>query len=83
MICTARKPGFFVSRGKGKALGRAGVPGMPDPAGRCHVGGDAFFLEVHEDPEQGLSDGPNMLYLDVVEELMSEVMGIRKAAGLG
>lgn len=46
------------------------------------AGVDAFFLEVHEDPEKGLSDGPNMLYLDDVEELMAEVAGIRKAIGL-
>ncbi|MEN8149517.1 MAG: 3-deoxy-8-phosphooctulonate synthase [Planctomycetota bacterium] len=46
------------------------------------AGVDAFFLEVHEDPEKALSDGPNMLYLDDIEELMAEVAGIRKAIGL-
>jgi 2-dehydro-3-deoxyphosphooctonate aldolase (KDO 8-P synthase) len=46
------------------------------------AGADAFFLEVHEDPEKALSDGPNMLYLDDVPELMREVQAIRRATGL-
>ncbi len=31
------------------------------------VGVDAFFMEVHPEPEAALCDGPNMLHLDVVE----------------
>jgi len=46
------------------------------------AGADAFFLEVHEDPERALSDGPNMLRLDTLEELMAEVQAIRRAIGL-
>ena len=40
-------------------LARAGVA----------VGVDALFMEVHEDPDQALSDGPNSLPLREVEEL--------------
>ena len=46
------------------------------------AGVDAFFTEVHEDPDHALSDGPNMLHLDDLEELMREVAAIRKAIGL-
>jgi 2-dehydro-3-deoxyphosphooctonate aldolase (KDO 8-P synthase) len=45
------------------------------------AGADAFFLEVHEDPEKALSDGPNMLYLDDVEALLNEISAIRQALG--
>jgi 2-dehydro-3-deoxyphosphooctonate aldolase (KDO 8-P synthase) len=40
----------------------------------------AVFLETHEDPErataQGRSDGPNMLYLDTVPALLSDLVAI-------
>ncbi len=45
------------------------------------AGADAFFLEVHEDPEKALSDGPNMLYLDDLEDLLNEITAIRQALG--
>jgi 2-dehydro-3-deoxyphosphooctonate aldolase (KDO 8-P synthase) len=41
------------------------------------AGADALFLEVHEDPEKALSDGPNMLYLDDLPELLRETVAIR------
>lgn len=39
---------------------------------RCALaaGCDALFMEVHRDPSQALSDGPNMLALDDMEELL-------------
>ena len=43
------------------------------------AGADGFFLEVHEDPEKALSDGPNMLYLDDVADLLGEIKAIRAA----
>lgn len=45
VICSSRKPGFFVAKGKGKPLPPEGVPGLPGNTGRAFVGGDAFFLE--------------------------------------
>jgi 2-dehydro-3-deoxyphosphooctonate aldolase (KDO 8-P synthase) len=41
---------------------------------------DGFFLEVHEDPDRGLSDGPNMLVLETVPALLETVQRIRAAA---
>jgi len=40
------------------------------------VGIDALFLEVHEDPDRALSDGPNSYRLDEVEALLRELKRI-------
>ena len=38
------------------------------------AGIDALFLEVHDNPEEALSDGANMVYLDKLEGLLTEYM---------
>ena len=43
------------------------------------VGIDALFLEVHDDPDRALSDGPNMVKLDTLRDLLEEVLAIRAA----
>ncbi|MFQ5684016.1 MAG: 3-deoxy-8-phosphooctulonate synthase [Candidatus Binatia bacterium] len=48
------------------SLARAGVA----------VGIDALFMEVHENPDQAWSDGPNSLPLDAVEVLLRTVKEI-------
>ncbi len=45
------------------ALARAGAA----------AGIDALFMEVHEDPERALSDGPNSLALENFESLLRVV----------
>jgi 2-dehydro-3-deoxyphosphooctonate aldolase (KDO 8-P synthase) len=40
------------------------------------AGVDAVFLEVHEDPEHALSDGPNSYRLDELETLLRELKRI-------
>ena len=40
------------------------------------IGIDGLFLEVHDNPEEALSDGANMVYLDKLEELLNEVISI-------
>ena len=37
-------------------------------------GANGFFFEVHPDPDHALSDGPNMLYLDKLEELITQLV---------
>jgi 2-dehydro-3-deoxyphosphooctonate aldolase (KDO 8-P synthase) len=37
-------------------------------------GANGFFFEVHPDPEQALSDGPNMLYLKDLKKLIKELI---------
>jgi len=48
---------------------------------RCGVaaGADGLFIEVHENPDQGPSDGPNMLRLADLPALLRDVVAIRKA----
>lgn len=36
-------------------------------------GANGYFLEVHPDPETALSDGPNMLYLNDLESLITQL----------
>ena len=43
------------------------------------AGFDGFFLETHPDPETSPSDGPNMLKLDDLPELLHNVTAIRGA----
>lgn len=43
-------------------------------------GADAIFIEVHEDPESALSDGPNMLPLKSLENFIKKIKKIEKAA---
>lgn len=42
------------------------------------IGIDALFLEVHDNPEEALSDGPNMMYLDQLEEVLADCLEIDK-----
>jgi 2-dehydro-3-deoxyphosphooctonate aldolase (KDO 8-P synthase) len=48
------------------ALARAGVA----------AGIDALFMEVHEDPDHALSDGPNSLALELFEIVLKSVKAI-------
>ena len=43
------------------------------------AGCDALFVEVHPDPDQALSDGPNSLRLDDLTELLTVCLRIREA----
>lgn len=45
------------------------------------VGIDALFMEVHDRPEEALSDGPNQLRLEDLEGLLRQVLAVREAAG--
>lgn len=40
------------------------------------AGVDMLFMEVHDNPAEALSDGPNMLYIDQLEELLTDLMSI-------
>ncbi len=43
------------------------------------IGIDALFMEVHENPDQALSDGPNMVPLDKLEDVLTQIVRIREA----
>ncbi|MGI4022932.1 MAG: 3-deoxy-8-phosphooctulonate synthase [Janthinobacterium lividum] len=60
----------------GGANGKTGgdrkfVPSMARAAKA--FGANGFFIETHPDPDNALSDGPNMLYLNDLEGLISEL----------
>jgi 2-dehydro-3-deoxyphosphooctonate aldolase (KDO 8-P synthase) len=42
----------------------------------CAVGIDGVFAEVHPDPENALSDGPNMIKLSVFKEFLYEIISV-------
>jgi 2-dehydro-3-deoxyphosphooctonate aldolase (KDO 8-P synthase) len=42
------------------------------------VGIDALFMEIHEDPDHALSDGPNMVPVARLEELLSELLALHE-----
>lgn len=41
---------------------------------------DGVFMEVHDNPAEALSDGPNMLYLDQVEAVLRDMAAISAIA---
>ena len=38
---------------------------------------DGVFMEVHDNPEEALCDGPNMLYLSQVEAVLRDMAAIK------
>jgi 2-dehydro-3-deoxyphosphooctonate aldolase (KDO 8-P synthase) len=47
------------------------------------VGVDGLFLEVHPNPDQALSDGPNMVPLHRLEALLRQLLSLREAIAGG
>ncbi|MFM1969473.1 MAG: 3-deoxy-8-phosphooctulonate synthase, partial [Bacteroidota bacterium] len=43
------------------------------------TGADGLFIETHPDPAKALSDGANMLRLELLKDLLQELIKIRKA----
>lgn len=43
------------------------------------AGADGLFIETHPDPSKALSDGANMLRLDLLEGLLQQLVQLRKA----
>ncbi|MCX7045232.1 MAG: 3-deoxy-8-phosphooctulonate synthase [Candidatus Sumerlaeota bacterium] len=62
--------------GQGGSSGgaRAMIPFLARAA--CAAGVDALFMEVHDDPEHALCDGPNSLPLGVVRDLLRSCQDI-------
>lgn len=62
--------------GLGNASG--GMRDMIPTIAKCGIvaGADGLFIEVHEDPDNGPSDGPNMLKLCDLEKLLIEVKAL-------
>ncbi len=71
---SVQKPG-----GKGNATG--GNREYVEPLAKAAIaaGADALFFEVHPDPDNALSDGPNMVKLDEFEGLLQRVIKVYDA----
>jgi len=71
---SVQKPG-----GKGNATG--GNRAYVEPLAKAAVaaGADALFFEVHPNPDNALSDGPNMVKLDEFEPLLERVIKVYDA----
>ncbi len=75
MDCThsVQRPGA----GDGKTVGnREFVPAMALAAKA--FGANGYFFEVHPDPDKGLSDAANMLYLDDLEQTINSLLKTSK-----
>ncbi len=68
---SVQKPG-------GKGDGTGGNRAYAEPLAKAAVaaGADALFFEVHPNPKEALSDGPNMVPLDAFESMMERVMRV-------
>lgn len=71
---SVQKPG-----GKGDSTG--GNREFVEPLAKAAVaaGADHLFFEVHPDPDNALSDGPNMIKLDDFERVLSNVIKVYNA----
>jgi len=94
LVCDLRSLGIMRSLGKpvvldvthslqlpgGKGDSSGGMKEYIGPLARAGVafGIDALFMEVHNDPDHALSDGANSLKLDGLEQLLHQLMAIRK-----
>lgn len=47
------------------------------------VGVDGLFMETHPDPDNALSDGPNMLPLHRLEPLLNQLLALRQVVAAG
>ena len=55
---------------------RAARMGVPTVA----TGVDGLFMEVHPDPAKAVSDGPNQIPLEFIEDLLVRLIAIHHAA---
>lgn len=71
---SVQKPG-----GKGNATGGNRENVEPLAKAAIAAGADALFFEVHPNPDEALSDGPNMVKLDEFEEMLKRVIKVYDA----
>jgi 2-dehydro-3-deoxyphosphooctonate aldolase (KDO 8-P synthase) len=71
---SVQKPG-----GKGNATGGNRENVEPLAKAAVAAGADALFFEVHPDPDNALSDGPNMVKLDEFEDMLKRVLKVYDA----
>ncbi len=88
-ICEMKKLGYpvvmdathSVQKPGGKGTATGGNREYVEPLAKAAIaaGADALFFEVHPDPDNAKSDGPNMVKLDEFEELLKRVIKVYDA----
>ncbi|GAF80301.1 unnamed protein product, partial [marine sediment metagenome] len=75
--------GVQLPGGKGHASG--GEREFVVPLSRAAVGAgcDGLFIEVHQNPDEAPCDGPNMLQVDVLKDLLEQVKAIKEILAAG
>ena len=65
----------------GRGVATGGNRELVEPLARAAtaVGIDALFLETHPEPDKSPSDGPNMIPLDRLETLLTQILKIHEA----
>ena len=58
-----------------------GQGGAPAAAPRPRSGADGLIIEVHNDPNRALSDGPQSITPDMFEELVTDLRKIAPVIG--
>ena len=71
---SVQQPG---ARGSTTGGDRTKVPYLARAAVACGV--DGLFLEVHENPDQAPSDGPNMVPMSNLADLLADLLRIDAA----
>jgi 2-dehydro-3-deoxyphosphooctonate aldolase (KDO 8-P synthase) len=71
---SVQSPGGAGGKSGGK---REHIPALARAA--VAVGVDGIFLETHPDPDNAMSDGPNMLPLDRIRDFLRELLAIHGA----
>jgi 2-dehydro-3-deoxyphosphooctonate aldolase (KDO 8-P synthase) len=66
---------------QGSATGGDRTLAPPLARAAAAVGIDALFCEVHEDPDRARSDGPNSLTFEMWDQVLADVLKIRRALG--
>jgi 2-dehydro-3-deoxyphosphooctonate aldolase (KDO 8-P synthase) len=67
-------------RGEGGSSGGAREFVGPLALAACAVGTDGLFLETHPDPDHAPSDGPNMVPLDALDDLVLRAVDVWERA---
>ena len=72
--------------GKGECSGGQSQFAVPLIKAAVAVGCDGLFIEVHDNPNEALCDGPNMIALDKLESILAQALEIyrvvKKSNGL-
>ena len=64
--------------GQGASTGGQRQFAPPLARAAAAVGIDALFMEIHDDPDQALCDGPNMIGLKELPAILKQIQGINR-----